>query len=147
MTAIVLNRREKRYLDTTLTLLFAVVVITGIILHIKSHGYIIEPRPIIKAVHYCCGYLMSICLAVHAWIYSNALRSLSRQKHWFGFATYTVAILFIAVFATGTLKLCRPVKIHGLGLWHYSLGIVMALAACAHLGLTLPWLIKSCRRR
>ena len=80
MIAIVLNRREKRYLDTTLTLLFAAVVITGIILHIKSHGYIIEPRPIIKAVHYCCGYLMSICLAVHAWIYSK-LCAASRGKN------------------------------------------------------------------
>lgn len=121
MPPITLNSREKRRIDTTQTVLFVFVAATGIMLHLKSHGYIIEPRPVIKAIHYCCGFLMTICLAVHAWAYHSALRGISQQKRWFGLATYTIIIMFIAVFATGTVKLCSPVKIHGLGLWHYSL--------------------------
>lgn len=136
----------KRAIDTVLTISFAVVITTGIMLHLKKHGIVIEPRPTLKAIHYYTGFLMTILVAIHATEYARLLPVLFKAKKWFGCATWVLLAAFCATFITGTVKLLSPVKIPHLGLWHYWLGITMSLAAIVHLCTGLPWLIRKYRK-
>ena len=47
-------------------------------------------------------------------------------------------ILFIATLLTGTVKMLSPVKIPHLGLWHYGIGIAMAVTVVIHLIRGIP---------
>lgn len=130
--------KTKANIGIALVIAFAVTLITGIILHLKSHGIIIEPRGILKTVHWIFGYMMTILLCIHWSEFHKMLTAIKRRFRWFYADTWLLIVLFIATLLTGTVKLLSPVKIPHLGLWHYGLGIAMSITAAIHLVRGLP---------
>lgn len=133
--------------DTLLTISFIIVLITGVMLHLKKHGILIEPRPLLKAIHYYTGFLMTLCLTFHVTAYFHALRAMANRHRWFCGITWVMLIFFVATLATGVVKLASPVRIPHLGLWHYWLGLIMSACALFHLYMAWPYLIAKYRNR
>ena len=75
-------KRHKRIIDTVLTACLVIVAATGILLHLKKHGIVIEPRAVLKAIHYYSGYLFSICALLHAQMCLPVLQKM-KAKPWF----------------------------------------------------------------
>lgn len=123
-------------------ILFVITLVLGIILHLKSHGTIIQPRGLIKFVHYICGFAMVALAYVHASQFWTILPKVKTRGNWFKKATCLTVLTLILVFLTGLVKLASPVKIPHLGLWHYWLGIIMSAAIIVHLIKGVPTLIK-----
>lgn len=130
--------KTKANIGIALVIAFAVTLITGIILHLKSHGILIEPRGVLKTVHWIFGYMMTILLCIHWSEFHKMLTAIKRRFRWFYADTWLLIVLFIATLLTGTVKLLSPVKIPHLGLWHYGLGITMSITAAIHLVRGLP---------
>lgn len=130
--------KTKANVGMALVIAFAATLITGIILHLKSHGIIVQPRGALKVVHWIFGYAMAILLCIHWCEFHNMLSAMKRKFRWFYADTWLLIIFFIATLLTGTVKLLSPVKIPHLGLWHYGLGIAMSLTALIHLVRGLP---------
>ena len=116
----------------------AVTLIIGIMLHLKSHGIIMQPRDVLKAGHWIFGYAMTALLFIHWTQFQKMLNALKKKFRWFYADTWLLIILFIATLLTGTVKLLSPVKIPHLGLWHYWFGMAMGITAIIHLVRGLP---------
>lgn len=121
-----------------LLLTFLITFATGIILHLKKHGILIEPRSAIKIVHWICGVAMIILLGFHVAIYGKMLKAMSNKFRWFKVDTWLLGIVTVVVFLTGFVKLLSPVKIPHLGLWHYDLGLAMGVLLIIHLFRGIP---------
>lgn len=130
--------KNKANIGIALVIAFALTLITGIILHLKSHGILVQPRGVLKAVHWIFGYAMTGLLCVHWSQFNKMLGAMKKKFRWFYADTWLLVVLFIATLLTGTVKLLSPVKIPHLGLWHYGLGILMSLTAIIHLVRGLP---------
>lgn len=130
--------RTKANIGIALVITFAITLVTGIILHLKSHGIIIQPRSVLKAVHWIFGYAMTVLLCVHWAEFRKMLSALKKKFRWFYADTWLLLILFIATLLTGTVKLLSPVKIPHLGLWHYGIGIAMSITTLIHLIRGIP---------
>ena len=48
--------RTKANIGLLLLIAFAVALTIGVILHLKSHGIIVEPRSALKVIHWVFGY-------------------------------------------------------------------------------------------
>lgn len=138
-------KRYKRIIDTVLTACFFIVAVTGIMLHLKKHGISIEPRYVLKAIHYYAGYLFSICALLHAQMCLPVLQKM-KAKPWFRRFTWALLGFGTAALLTGTVKLLSPVRISHIGLWHFWLGLFMIATAARHLWTALPWLLAKWRK-
>lgn len=141
--------KSKANIGIALVITFAVTLVTGIILHLKSHGIIVQPRGVLKTVHWIFGYAMTALLIIHWAQFQKMLDALKKKFRWFYADTWLLIILFIATLLTGTVKLLTPIKIPHLGLWHYGVGIAMSITAIIHLARGLPsWnkMRKICRK-
>lgn len=121
-----------------LVLTLTVTMVIGIILHLKSHGIIIQPRDVLKNLHWISGYAMTVLLLIHWTQFRKMLNAMKNKFKWFYADTWLLIIFFIATLLTGTFKLLSPVKISHLGLWHYWIGIAMSITALIHLVRGLP---------
>lgn len=121
-----------------LVLTLTVTMVIGIILHLKSHGIIIQPRDVLKNLHWISGYAMTVLLLIHWTQFRKMLNAMKNKFKWFYADTWLLIIFFIATLLTGTFKLLSPVKIPHLGLWHYWIGIAMSITALIHLVRGLP---------
>lgn len=130
--------RKKAAIGLSLTTLFLIVLVTGICLHLKKHGIVIEPRPVIKIVHWIAGFLMTLFACWHGQQFWKMLSGMKKRFRWFWCDTWAVMLLVLATFATGLIKLLSPVKIPHLGMWHYGLGIAMAVVIAIHLIRGIP---------
>lgn len=130
--------KSKANIGITLVISLIITLITGIILHLKSHGIIIQPRSILKILHWVSGYAMTIFLFIHWAQFHKMLTAMRKKFRWFHTDTCILLLLFIATLLTGTVKLLSPVKIPHLGLWHYGTGIAMAITAGIHLVRGIP---------
>lgn len=130
--------KTKANIGIALAIAFAVTLIMGIILHLKSHGILIQPRGVLKIIHWGFGYAMTVLLFIHWSQFHKMLGALKKRFGWFYADTWLLIILFIATLLTGTFKLLSPVKIPHLGLWHYGIGIAMSITAIIHLVRGLP---------
>lgn len=130
--------RKKAAIGLSLTILFLITLVTGICLHLKKHGIVIEPRPVIKIVHWTAGFLMTLFACWHGHQFWKMLSGMKKRFRWFWGNTWAVILLLLATFATGLLKLLSPVKIPHLGMWHYDLGIAMAVVIAIHLIRGIP---------
>lgn len=126
----------------TLLVLFVITLVSGVVLHLKSHGIIVEPRKVIKIVHWVSGFLMTAFVLWHGKQFWRAFVSQLKQPRLSGINTAILIGFVVFVALTGLVKLVSPVKIHGLGLWHYWLGMIMAVVAIFHLFKGFPMLIK-----
>lgn len=122
----------------TLLILFLVTFATGIILHLKKHGIVVEPRPVIKIIHWCSGFLMTGFAFWHGTQFMKMLKALKTKYVWFWGDTWIVIITLGVTFLTGLVKLVSPVKIPHLGLWHYWFGLIMTAAILVHLVHGIP---------
>ena len=130
--------RAKANIGIGLVAAFAATLGVGIILHLKSHGIIIQPRGMIKIIHWVLGYAMAALLFIHWTHFRKILPALKKKFKWFYVDTWILLILFLASLLTGTLKLLSPVKIPHLGLWHYGIGVIMGITAVIHLIRGIP---------
>lgn len=130
--------KSKANLGMTLVILFAITLVTGLILHLKKHGVIIEPRPVIKIVHWIAGFLMVGFSCVHGVQFKGMLSAMRHKFLWFWGDTWLVIVFTCLAFLTGLVKLLSPVKISHLGLWHYWFGMIMAVAVIVHLFRGIP---------
>ncbi len=130
--------KSKANIGIALVITFAATLIIGIMLHLKSHGIIIQPRGVLKIVHWIFGYAMTALLFIHWAQFHKMLNALKKKFRWFYTDTWILIILFIATLLTGTVKLLTPVKIPHLGLWHYWFGMAMGITAIIHLIRGLP---------
>lgn len=130
--------KTKANIGIALVITFACTLVIGIILHLKNHGIIIQPRSVLKIVHWIFGYTMTVLLVIHRAQFSKMLNALKMKFRWFYADTRLLNILFTATLLTGTVKLLSPVKIPHLGLWHYGIGIAMSITALIHLIRGLP---------
>lgn len=130
--------KTRANIGIALVITFAITLVTGIILHLKSHGIIIQPRGVLKAGHWIFGYAMTVLLLIHWTQFQKMLNALKKKYRWFYADTWLLIILIIATLLTGTVKLLSPVKIPHLGLWHYGIGIAMSITAFIHLIRGLP---------
>lgn len=129
---------RKANVGIVLVTLTLVTAVTGIILHLKRHGLIIEPRQVIKMIHWIAGYLMA---AIAIWHYAQfrlVLRAMKKSLPWFRAESWILAVVLAATVITGAVKMFSPVRIPHLGLWHYNLGLAMTALAIIHLVRGLP---------
>ena len=138
-------KRHKRVIDTVLTACLVIVAATGIMLHLKKHGIVIEPRAVLKAIHYYAGYLFSLCTLLHVQMCLPVLQKM-KAKPWFRRFTWVLLGICAALPLTGIVKQFSPVKIPHLGLWHYWFGIIMIVTAVLHLWTALPWLLAKWKK-
>ena len=138
-------KRYKRIIDTVLTVCLVIVAATGIMLHLKKHGIVIEPRAVLKAIHYYAGYLFSLCALLHVQMCLPVLQKM-KAKPWFRRFTWILLGICAALPLTGIVKQFSPVKIPHLGLWHYWFGIIMIVTAARHLWTALPWLLAKWKK-
>ena len=138
-------KRHKRIIDTVLTACLVIVAATGIMLHLKKHGIVIEPRAVLKAIHYYAGYLFSFCALLHVQMCLPVLQKM-KAKPWFRRFTWILLGICAALPLTGIVKQFSPVKIPHLGLWHYWFGIIMIVTAVRHLWTALPWLLAKWKK-
>ena len=138
-------KRYKRIIDTVLTACLVIVAATGIMLHLKKHGIVIEPRAVLKAIHYYAGYLFSLCALLHVQMCLPVLQKM-KAKPWFRRFTWILLGICAALPLTGIVKQFSPVKIPHLGLWHYWFGIIMIVTAARHLWTALPWLFAKWKK-
>lgn len=134
--------RTKANVGLTLLILFAVTLATGIILHLKKHGIIIEPRPTIKIVHWVAGIMMVAFATWHGIQFNKMFSNMKKKFLWFWGDTWMVVIFTGLTFITGMIKILSPVKIHNLGLVHYWFGIIMSIFICLHLFRGIPTLVR-----
>ena len=130
--------KSKANIGMTLVILFAITLVTGIILHLKKHGIIIEPRSVIKIVHWIAGLLMVGLALVHGLQFMKMLSAMKAKFLWFWGDTLVVIVFICLTIITGAVKLLSPVKIPHLGLWHYWFGIIMTVAVIVHLFRGIP---------
>ena len=130
--------KSKANISMTLVILFAITLVTGIILHLKKHGIIIEPRSVIKIVHWIAGLLMVGLALVHGLQFKKMLSAMKAKFLWFWGDTLVVIVFICLTIITGAVKLLSPVKIPHLGLWHYWFGIIMTVAVIVHLFRGIP---------
>lgn len=128
----------KANVGMTLLVLFLVTFVTGIVLHLKSHGILIQPRSVIKMVHWIAGFLMVAFTIWHGKQFWKILSAIKQRYRWFWCDTWAIIIFTALTFATGLVKLLSPVKIPHLGLWHYGLGIAMSVFIAIHLIRAIP---------
>lgn len=128
----------KANVGMTLLVLFLVTFATGIVLHLKSHGILIQPRSVIKMVHWIAGFLMVAFTIWHGKQFWKILSAIKQRYRWFWCDTWAIIIFTALTFATGLVKLLSPVKIPHLGLWHYGLGIAMSVFIAIHLIRAIP---------
>lgn len=138
-------KRYKRIIDTVLTACLVIVAATGIMLHLKKHGIVIEPHAVLKAIHYYAGYLFSLCALLHVQMCLPVLQKM-KAKPWFRRFTWILLGICAALPLTGIVKQFSPVKIPHLGLWHYWFGIIMIVTAVRHLWTALPWLLAKWKK-
>lgn len=110
-----MTKKLKILNDSALTLCFFGVLITGIMLHLKKHGLIIEPRPVLKAVHYGIGFGMTLFAAVHVAVYYKLLAPLKKKYRFTVVNCWVLILTLSAVVITGLVKLFSPVRIPHLG--------------------------------
>lgn len=128
----------KANVGITLVILFLITLVTGIILHLKKHGIIIEPRPVIKIIHWVAGVLMVFFACVHGIQFKKMWQSLRKRFMWFWADTWLVIVFTGLAFLTGLIKLLTPVKIPNLGIHHYWFGIIMSIFIAIHLIRGIP---------
>lgn len=128
----------KANVGITLVVLFIITVTTGVILHLKKHGIIIEPRSVIKVIHWVAGFLMVGFALWHGIHFRKMLPAMKKKFVWFWGDTWITIVFLVLTFVTGLVKLLSPVKIPNLGLWHYWFGIIMSVAIVIHLFRGLP---------
>lgn len=140
--------RTKSNVGLTLVILFIAVLATGIVVHMKKHGIVLDPNKVIKSIHWPLGFLMVAFACVHGVQFRKALAGMKKRFKWF-FADTWVVIIFVALtFITGAVKLLSPIKIHNLGLVHYWCGMLLSAAIILHLIRGIPaWkrLRKACK--
>ena len=137
--------KKKANIGMALVVCLIIVVASGIVLHLKKHGILIEPRKAIKVFHWIMGYGMTVLFLSHRSDFNKMLSAMKNKSRWFYIATQALTVLFVATVLTGTVKLLTPVKIHNLGLLHYALGIAMGVTAAIHLIRGIPSWIRMCR--
>lgn len=130
--------KRKANIGLALVITFAVTLLIGVILHLKSHGIILQPRDLLKVLHWIFGYAMTALLFIHWQQFRKMLNALKNKSRWFYSDTWLLIILFTATLLTGTVKLLSPVKIPHLGLWHYWFGMAMGITAVIHLVRGVP---------
>lgn len=130
--------KKKANVGLTLIILFLITLVTGIILHLKKHGVLIEPRAVIKIVHWVAGFLMVAFAVWHGVQFKKMFTAIKSRFRWFWCDTWVVMLFIGLTFITGLLKLVSPVKIPHLGLWHYWMGIIMSVTIAIHLVRGLP---------
>lgn len=139
--------KAKTNIGIALVAAFAVTLAIGIILHLKNHGTLIQPRDVLKVIHWAFGYAMTLLLIVHWTQFRKMLTAMKKKFRWFYADTWLLIVLFLATLLTGTVKLLTPVKIPHLGLWHYGLGLAMGVTAVIHLIRGLPALFRKATPR
>lgn len=130
--------KAKANIGLTLVILFLITLATGIILHLKAHGTIIQPRGVIKVVHWVVGLFMATFAYWHGIQFKKMLAAMRTKFRWFWGDTWVVIIFTCLTVLTGLVKLLSPVKIPHLGLWHYWFGIIMSVAIIVHLFRGIP---------
>lgn len=130
--------KSKANLGMTLVVLFAITLASGIILHLKKHGMIVEPRPVIKCIHWIAGFLMVGLSCIHGIQFKKMLSAMKTKFRWFWGDTWVAMVFICLTFITGIVKLLSPVKIPHLGLWHYWFGMIMSVAVIIHLIRGIP---------
>lgn len=130
--------KTKANIGMALIITFLVTLVIGVILHLKGHGIIVQPRGVLRIAHWIFGYAMTALLFIHWSQFRKMLNALKNKFRWFYADTWLLIILFIATLLTGTVKLLTPVKIPHLGLWHYAIGIAMSVTAVIHLVRGIP---------
>lgn len=130
--------KSKANVGLTLLILFVVTLVTGIILHLKKHGIIVEPRSIIKVIHWVSGIIMAVLACWHGIQFKKMLAAIKNKYLWFWGDTWIVVIVTCLTVISGLVKLLSPVKIPHLGMWHYWFGIIMSVAIIVHLFRGIP---------
>lgn len=130
--------KSKANVGMTLLILFLIVLVTGIILHLKSHGTIIQPRGVIKMIHWIAGILMAVFTIWHGTQFKKMLNALKNKFRWFWCDTWILILFLGLTLISGLVKLLSPVKIPHLGLWHYWFGIIMTITVLVHLIRGIP---------
>lgn len=130
--------KSKANVGITLLVLFLITFITGIILHLKSHGMVIQPRTVIKVIHWTAGFLMGAFACWHGVQFNKMLGAMRNKFRWFWCDTWIVILFLCLAVLTGFVKLVSPVKIPHLGLWHYWFGLIMSIAVAVHLIRGIP---------
>lgn len=128
----------KANIGLTLVILFLITLITGVILHLKAHGIIIQPRAVIKIIHWIAGVLMAGFALWHGVQFRKMFHAIRAKAVWFWGDTWAVMIFLAITLVTGLVKLLSPVKIPHLGMWHYWLGLIMSVAIIIHLFRGIP---------
>jgi len=139
--------QNKVNIGISLLMLFFITLVTGIILHLKKHGTIIDPRLVIKFIHWIAGILMIGLTCWHGSQFWKMFCKLKQRLLWFWIDTIAVTILMTITFVTGAVKLLSPVKIPHLGMWHYVFGIAMAIAIALHMVRGIPALKRLLKNR
>lgn len=81
---------------------------------------------------------MTALMISHAIQFKKVLAALKKRFLWFWLDSRIAEILTLLTFVTGFVKLCSPVKIPHLSLWHYAIGIALEVIVAIHLVRSIP---------
>ena len=126
--------------DCVMMLLALTVLVTGIILHLKAYGIVVEPRQVLKTVHYLAGFALAVFIIGHFATHAKWFVPVCERDPLYGTVFVLLIIAFLSTLGTGIVKLCAHVR--GLGLWHYWLGIAMSLLVIIHVSKAFPYFLK-----
>jgi hypothetical protein len=126
--------------DLAMLIIALVVLVTGIVLHLKVYGVVVEPRAVIKVVHYVAGFLLVAMMVMHFAAHAKWYGPVCKAQPVYGAIIAVMGVVALATFVTGLVKLCAHVR--GLGAWHFWLGIALAVFVVYHISKGLPYVRK-----
>ena len=132
--------KRKAHIGLALTLLFAIALVTGLLLHLQRHGIgTIGPHCAIKLIHVSTGIAMIGFVGWHGAQFYKMWQGMRVRFRWFWGATGLVALLAVAVLVTGVVRLLAPeAQFPHLGLEHYWFGIALTIVVAIHLIRGIP---------
>lgn len=137
--------KAKKNVGIALLILFSLTLVSGILIYLKFFGIVVQPRSVLKVIHWVLGYGMAVLFLIHWKQFKAVLSALKAQKVFFYVNTCLLVFFCLAAILTGAMKLLLPVKIPYLGLYHFYFGVGMAVTGIIHLFRGIPALRRNIR--
>lgn len=72
--------KTKANIGLALVISFVLTIIIGFLLHLKSHGILIQPRSIFKITHWIVGYAMAALFFIHWTQFRKMLAAMKKSS-------------------------------------------------------------------
>lgn len=133
--------------DWCLAIAFILTALSGFMLHYAGHFSTHDVWHNLAVFHIVASLFFVILSILHikhhlGW-YKSLFRKGIKNK---SIVTVNVSFIYVVTLITGVALLCVTGANSDIGLWHYRIGILLAIMAIAHFIIRFPILLKSLRK-